>query len=193
MNNQETTNILLVGVGGQGIILASKIISRVAMERGLDVKMSEIHGMSQRGGSVSTQVRMGSSVSSPLIEKGQADYIMASELLEAWRWLPYLKDGGAVVVSTQSINPMPVIIGKQEYPQNLSERIKEGAGKAVLLDAYKAAVSVGQPKAANVVLVGALFKEMGIPEEEGQKALEAEVKPRFLEVNKKAFAKGYGQ
>ena len=191
MNNREVTSILLVGVGGQGMILASKILSQVALQRGLDVKLSEIHGMAQRGGSVVTQVRMGPQVHSPLVEKGQADFIMASEQLEAWRWLPFLKDGGTVLLSTQIINPMPVIIGSQEYPKKISERVKNAAGKSVAMDAFRMAVEAGQPRAANVVLLGALLKEMGVSEEEGLAALSAVIPERFLEENRKAFASGY--
>lgn len=191
MNNQEVTSILLVGVGGQGMVLAGKILSRVAMERGLDVKLSEIHGMAQRGGSVVTQVRMGSTVHSPLVEKGQADFIMASEQLEAWRWLPYLKEGGTVILSTQVINPMPVIIGSLDYPQNIVNRIKEGVSRAIAMDAFPMAVAAGQPRAANVVLLGALLREMGVEEEEGLAALAAVIPERFLEENRKAFISGF--
>jgi indolepyruvate ferredoxin oxidoreductase, beta subunit len=191
MNNQEVTSILLVGVGGQGMILASKILSQVAMQRGLDVKLSEIHGMAQRGGSVVTQVRMGPVVHSPLVEKGQADYIMASEQLEAWRWLPFLKEGGTVVLSTQTINPMPVIIGSQAYPQNIVERVRQAAGRAVAMDAFRMAVAANQPRAANVVLLGALLREMEVSEEEGLAALAAVIPERFLEENRQAFSSGY--
>ena len=186
-------NILIVGVGGQGTLLASRILGSFAHMEGKECKLSEVHGMSQRGGSVVTHVRIGDRVFSPLVSEGEADIVLAFEKLEALRWRHYLKKDGLLIVNDQEIMPMPVIIGKQDYPENLSERIKAAAGKSVLLNAYKIAVSVGQPKAANVVLVGSLFKEMGISPEEGLKALEAEVKPRFLEDNKKAFAKGYGQ
>ncbi len=173
------------------MILASKILSQVAMTRGLDVKLSEIHGMAQRGGSVVTQVRMGPAVSSPLVEKGQADYIMASEQLEAWRWLPYLKEGGSVILSTQTINPMPVIIGSQDYPLGITSRIKKAAGRAVAMDAFRMAVAAGQPRAANVVLLGALLKEMGISEDEGLQALTVVIPERFLKENREAFVSGY--
>ena len=173
------------------MILASKILARVAMERGLDVKLSEIHGMAQRGGSVVTQVRLGPAVNSPLVEKGQADFIMASEQLEAWRWLPFLKKGGTVVLSTQTINPMPVIIGSQKYPQNIAQRVEKAAGRSIAMNAFKMAVAAGQPRAANVVLLGALLREMGIGEEEGLAALTAVIPERFLEENRKAFASGY--
>lgn len=193
MHNEVVTNILLVGVGGQGMVLASKILSQVAMERGLDVKLSEIHGMAQRGGSVVTQVRMGPVVNSPLVEKGQADYIMASEQLEAWRWLPYLKEGGTVVLSTQTINPMPVIIGSQEYPSLIAARVEQAAGRSVAMDAFTLAVEAGQPRAANVVLLGAMLREMGISREEGLAALKAVIPERFLKENQKAFGRGYHQ
>lgn len=191
MHNEVVTSILLVGVGGQGMVLASKVLSQVAVKRGLDVKLSEIHGMAQRGGSVVTQVRMGPAVSSPLVEKGQADYIMASEQLEAWRWLPYLKKGGTVILSTQTINPMPVIIGSQKYPENIAAKVKQAAGRSVAMDAFGMAVAAGQPRAANVVLLGALLREMGIGEEEGLEALAAVIPERFLKENQDAFGRGY--
>ncbi|HHX77652.1 MAG TPA: indolepyruvate oxidoreductase subunit beta [Firmicutes bacterium] len=188
---QAVLNILLAGVGGQGIILAGKLLARVGITLGLDVKMSEIHGMAQRGGSVVTEIRMGPQVNSPLVERGQADFIMALEQLEAWRLIPYLKKGGTVVVSTQVLKPLPVITGKQEYPAGLAAKLSRAAGKAIILDAYGLAVAAGEPRAANVVLLGALLREMGVGEEEGLAALEAVVPARYLEKNKTAFLKGY--
>jgi indolepyruvate ferredoxin oxidoreductase, beta subunit len=138
-------------------------------------------------------VRMGPAVSSPLVEKGQADYIMASEQLEAWRWLPYLKQGGTVVLSTQTINPMPVIIGSQKYPLGIAAKVQESSGRSVAMDAFGMAVQAGQPRAANVVLLGALLREMGISEEEGSAALMAVIPERFLKENQAAFAMGYSQ
>jgi indolepyruvate ferredoxin oxidoreductase, beta subunit len=193
----KTTSILMGGVGGQGIILASKILSQVIQSHGLDLKLSEIHGMAQRGGSVLTHVRFGEEVYSPLIEAGQADYVVASEKLEAWRWLPFLRPGGTMVVSTQEIKPMPVIIGAQKYPGGIEDKLAALAvdggpvGKLFALNALEVARSCGQPKAANVVLTGVLALTLDFPLESWLKALEEVVPSRFLETNRKAFMAGY--
>lgn len=184
-------SILLVGVGGQGTILASKILTDVAMRQGYDVKMTEIHGMAQRGGSVVTQVRMGEKVHSPLIEPGQADYIVAFEQLEALRWMHFLNDTGTVIVSTQRINPMTVIIGAAEYPSDALEQIKAGAPNMVQLNALEIAKQLGNMRVVNVVLLGAMAKQMDIPKEDWLAALEATVPARFLELNCQAFQAGY--
>lgn len=194
---KTTTSILMGGVGGQGIILASKIISHVVQAHGLDLKLSEIHGMAQRGGSVLTLVRFGEEVHSPLIEAGQADYIMASEKLEAWRWLPFLRPGGTLVYSTQEIKPVPVIIGAQKYPDGINEKLASLAGAdgpiGILrgVNALDVARDCGQPKAANVVLTGVLAKTLPFPLESWLDALEGTVPARFLEENKKAFLAGF--
>lgn len=186
-----TVSILLVGVGGQGTILASKILTDVAMRQGYDVKMTEIHGMAQRGGSVVTQVRMGEKVHSPLIEPGQADYIVAFEQLEALRWMHFLNETGTVVVNTQRIMPMTVIIGAAEYPGDALEQIKAGAPNMVQLDALEIAKQLGNMRVVNVVLLGAMAKQMDIPKEDWLAALEATVPARFLELNRQAFQAGY--
>jgi indolepyruvate ferredoxin oxidoreductase beta subunit len=185
------------GVGGQGIILASKILSNVIQAHGLDLKLSEIHGMAQRGGSVLTHVRFGEEVHSPLIEAGQADYIMASEKLEAWRWLPFLRSGGTMIVNTQEIKPVPVIIGAQKYPEGLKEKLEAQTapngpiGALYTINALDVARSCGQPKAANVVLTGILAKTLDFPLQSYLNALDEVVPARFLEQNKNAFMAGY--
>lgn len=184
-------NILLVGVGGQGTILASKILAQVALSQGLDVKMSEVHGMAQRGGSVVTQVKMGDKVHSPLVEKGEADFIVAFEQLEALRWLPYLKKDGRFVVNTQKIEPMPVIIGLQKYPEDIQGELSRNCSNLVAIDALALAEQLGNVKAANVVLLGRLAKAMEMGEEIWVEALKQVVPARFLELNQKAFSMGY--
>jgi len=184
-------DILLVGVGGQGTILASKVLCAAAKSAGYDIKMSEIHGMAQRGGSVVTQVRLGEKVHSPLIEEGKAGVILAFEQLEALRWLPYLKKGGTIIVNKQTIAPVPVLAGLAEYPANVLEYIERKAPGSLVVDALDKAVACGNARAANVVLLGAMARRMPIAREMWEQALEATVPPKFLDVNKKAFAAGY--
>ncbi|MBQ1242855.1 MAG: indolepyruvate oxidoreductase subunit beta, partial [Clostridia bacterium] len=148
----KTTNIMIVGVGGQGTLLASKLLGRLLLKRGYDVKVSEVHGMSQRGGSVVTYVRYGEKVYSPVVDKGEADVIISFEMLEAARWVEYLKKGGTIVTNTQQINPMPVIIGAAEYPQNLAEKIAEKGINIEAFDALSLAEEAGTSKAVNLVL-----------------------------------------
>lgn len=188
---KASVSILLVGVGGQGTILASRIITDVALRQGYDVKMTEIHGMAQRGGSVVTQVRMGEKIHSPLIEPGQADYIVAFEQLEALRWLHFLNDKGTIIVNTQRINPMTVITGAAEYPNDALEQIEARAPKMVQLNALEVAEQLGNMRVVNVVLLGAMAKQMVIPQADWLAALEATVPARFLELNLKAFQAGY--
>ncbi len=185
----KTQNIMIVGVGGQGTLLASRVLGRLFMDAGYDVKVSEVHGMSQRGGSVVTYVRYGDGVASPIIDAGQADYIISFELLEAARYLPFLKKGGKIVTSTQTITPMPVITGAMEYPADLAKKLQEKA-EVTAIDALALAEQAGSPKAANVVLMGKLSAMTDIPEEVWNKALEQTVPAKFLELNKKAFALG---
>ena len=186
----ETKNIMIVGVGGQGSLLASKLLGRLLLSRDYDIKVSEVHGMSQRGGSVVTYVRFGDKVYSPIIDQGQADFIVSFELLEAARWTAYLKPGGKIITNTQKINPMPVIIGAAEYPENLVEKMR-GAGLDVdAIDALALAEEAGSSKAVNLVLMGRLSRYFDIPAEDWLTAIEASVPPKFLELNKKAFALG---
>ena len=186
----ETKNIMIVGVGGQGSLLASKMLGYLLLSEGYDVKVSEVHGMSQRGGSVVTYVRYGSKVASPVIDKGEADYIVSFELLEAARWLPFLKADGQIVTNIQQIDPMPVITGAATYPENLVEKLKASGAKVDALDCVKLAEEAGSVKAVNLVLMGRLSHYFDLPEAAWMKALEANVPPKFLELNKKAFALG---
>ena len=187
----ETKNIMIVGVGGQGTLLASKMLGYVLLEQGYDVKVSEVHGMSQRGGSVVTYVRYGDKVYSPVIDEGEADVILAFEQLEAARWLSFLKPGGQIIVNTQKTEPMPVIIGAAEYPEGLIEKMQAAGAKVDARDFLAMAEEAGSSKAVNIALMGCLSTYFtDISEDVWQKALEANVPPKFLELNKKAFALG---
>ena len=182
-------NIMIVGVGGQGTLLASRILGNVIIGQGFDVKVSEVHGMSQRGGSVVTYVKYGESVSAPIIDNGEADVILAFERLEAMRALPYLKEGGTIIVNDRAIDPMPVITGAAEYPDGIIDDLKKAAN-VISVDALEKAAQAGSIKAVNVVLLGILSNSFDFPEEKWIEALEASVPERFLELNKKAFALG---
>lgn len=188
---KENKNILLVGVGGQGTILASKILTSGLIKAGYDVKMSEIHGMSQRGGSVSTQVRYGEKVMSPIVGKGSADVIVAFEEMEALRWIDHLKVGGKMVINDFRIQPVPVNLGKAEYPDDIIGHLKT----VCEVQAFKAAEiakELGNPKTMNIVLLGALIKSIGgLDDIDWDKEIEENVKPKFVEINKKAFHTGY--
>jgi indolepyruvate ferredoxin oxidoreductase beta subunit len=186
----STKNVMIVGVGGQGSLLASKLLGRLLLDEGYDVKVSEVHGMSQRGGSVVTYVRYGEHVYSPVIDKGEADVIVSFELLEAARWLPFLKKDGTVVTNIQQIDPMPVITGAMEYPGELVEKMKKSGAKVDALDCLKLAEEAGSSKAVNIVLMGRLSHYFDMPEEAWMKAMEAIVPAKFLEMNKKAFELG---
>ena len=186
----ETKNMMIVGVGGQGTLLASKLLGRLLLSKGFDVKVSEVHGMSQRGGSVVTYVRWGDKVYSPIIDKGQADVILSFELLEAARWTEYLKPGGRIITNTQQINPMPVITGAASYPEHLEEKISALGIDLDAFDALTLAEQAGSSKAVNIVLMGRLSKWFDFTEEEWMDALEQSVPPKFLELNKKAFDLG---
>lgn len=188
----ESYNIMIVGVGGQGTLLASRLAGAVAIDSGYDVKVSEVHGMSQRGGSVVTYVRLGETVYSPLITKGGADIILAFELLEAARWLPYLKPGGKLIVNTQQMDPMPVVIGAAEYPEGLEEALQDRCADVELLDALSLAVESGTAKAVNVVLIGAMARHLPFAREDWQEAIRQIVPEKFRAVNLTAFDKGYG-
>lgn len=187
------SNILIVGVGGQGTLLASVLLGNLALDKGYDVKLSEVHGMAQRGGSVVTHVKISEDiVNSPLIEQGDADIIIAFEELEAYRWLPYLKKGGTMYVNTQQILPMPVIMGQAEYPDNIMETLEKQAGKVKAFDALEIAERCGSIKAVNVVLLGAASRDLPFDEAAWVKVIEENVKPKFVELNKNAFEEGRG-
>ena len=186
----KTQNVMIVGVGGQGSLLASKLLGRLLLNKGYDIKVSEVHGMSQRGGSVVTYVRFGDKVYSPVIDKGQAEFIVSFELLEAARWTEYLKPGGKIITNTQKINPMPVIIGAAEYPEDLEGKMKAAGIDLDTLDALTLAEQAGSSKAVNLVLMGRLSKYFDFTEEEWLQAIEASVPAKFLEMNKNAFKLG---
>ena len=188
MNN---LNIMIVGVGGQGTLLASKILGNVAMKKNYDVKVSEVHGMAQRGGSVVTYVKFADKVYSPIIEKGEADIILAFEELEALRWIDYLKENGKIIINQQVINPMPVIIGKAKYPENIVEKIKAAVNNTVAVDALPIAKECGNIKALNVVLLGLLAKSTSIEKDIWIEAIREVVPQKFLDVNLNAFEAGY--
>lgn len=186
----KTTSIMIVGVGGQGSLLASRLLGNLFVNAGHDVKVSEVHGMSQRGGSVVTYVRFGEKVYSPVIDKGQADFIVSFELLEAARWTEYLKPGGKLITNTQQINPMPVIIGSTEYPASLVEKMQNAGIDLDAIDALSLAEQAGTSKAVNLVLMGRLSKYFDFSKEEWLQTIEGCVPAKFLEINKKAFSLG---
>jgi indolepyruvate ferredoxin oxidoreductase, beta subunit len=186
----KVTNIMIVGVGGQGSLLASKLLGKVLLDRGYDVKVSEVHGMSQRGGSVVTYVRFGNKVYSPIVDKGEADFIVSFELLEAARYVEYLSPEGRIVTNTQQIDPMPVITGVAKYPENLVEKLQKLGVNVDAMDCLSIAEQAGTAKAVNIVLMGHLSKYFDFPESEWLTALEKMVPAKFLDVNKKAFALG---
>lgn len=184
-------SVLIVGVGGQGTLLASRLLGSAMMDLGYDVKVSEVHGMSQRGGSVETYVRYGDKVYSPVINQGEADIVLAFEQLEAARFLPFLKKGGVVVTNTQQIDPMPVVTGTAQYPQGLLDQIRAQGAGLLAIDAPSLAEQAGSVKAVNVVLIGAMAKSLGTEKEIWLKTIEKTVPPKFVEMNKRAFELGY--
>ena len=188
MNN--TKNIMIVGVGGQGSLLASKLLGKLLSNEGYDVKVSEVHGMSQRGGSVVTYVRYGDKVYSPIIDKGEADFIVSFEKLEALRYASYLKKGGKIIVNTQQIDPMPVITGAAEYPTDCLENLAALGVDVDAIDALTPALEAGSSKATNIVLMGRLSKSLDIDKEKWLTALRESVAPKFVEMNVKAFELG---
>ncbi len=185
----ETKSVLLVGVGGQGTILASKILSAGLVEAGYDVKMSEIHGMAQRGGSVSTQVRYGYEVFSPIIGRGEADVLVSFEAMEALRWLEYLKPNGKVVVNDYKIPSAPILMGKEDYPEGVIDIIKSKSNTSVI-NAANIAEELGNMKVMNIVLLGALVKAMDLSDIDWEKAIKDNVKEKFVDINLKAFQRG---
>lgn len=186
----ETKNIIIVGVGGQGSLLASKLLGHLLLSEGYDVKVSEVHGMSQRGGSVITYVRFGDKVYSPVVDKGAADFIVSFEILETARWLSYLKPNGQIVTNTQKIDPMPVITGAAIYPENLIEKMRAKGFKVDAIDCLSLARKAGSQKAVNIVLLGRLSHYFKIPQESWEAALKACVPEKFLDLNRKAFELG---
>lgn len=187
----DTKNVMIVGVGGQGSLLASKLLGALLTDEGYDVKVSEVHGMSQRGGSVVTYVRFGEKVYSPIITAGEADFIVSFEKLEAARHAACLKKGGTIVVNTQTIDPMPIITGDAEYPQGVLDELSSKGVNVDSIDALSLATKAGNAKSVNIVLMGRLAKYFEMPMEKWLSAIEKCVKPQFVEVNKAAFALGY--
>ncbi|MEN6328483.1 MAG: indolepyruvate oxidoreductase subunit beta [Syntrophomonas sp.] len=187
---EQVRNILIVGVGGQGTLLTSRIIAQVAVQMGYDVKVSEVHGMAQRGGSVVSQVRYGDKIYSPIIKKGNADIILAFEKIEAARWLDYLKPDGMVIINNERVDPLPVMSGKVKYPDNIDKKVAAAIKNTSIVDASRIAVECGNIRAANVVLVGMLSEAIGLPEDEVEKAIRAIVPAKALEVNLKAYQAG---
>lgn len=186
-----TKNILIVGVGGQGTLLASKVMGKVFLDSGYDVKVSEVHGMSQRGGSVVTYVRYGEKVNSPIIDKGGADIILAFEELEALRALPFLKKDGKIIVNTQNIDPMPVITGAAKYPEHIVDSLKNTGADVTAVDALDLAIKSGNMKSVNVVLIGVMARNTAINESVWKETIKNTVPEKFLEANLKAFELGY--
>lgn len=187
----NTKSVMIVGVGGQGSLLASKLLGRLLVDEGYDVKVSEVHGMSQRGGSVVTYVRFGDKVYSPIVTEGEADIIISFEKLEAARYAKYLKKDGRIVVNTQQIDPMPVIIGAAQYPTDVLDELAAKGVAMDVLDALTLAETAGSAKAVNIVLMGKAAKYFDIPYERWIAAIENTVAPKFVEMNKKAFEFGY--
>ena len=186
----DTKNILLVGVGGQGTILVGKILSQALIDARFDVKMSEIHGMSQRGGSVSTEVIFGDKVFSPIMRPGSADFLIAFEIMEALRWLVYLNPMGKVVVNDYKIPSAPILMGKADYPENALQTLQEKADVTVINGA-EIAKQLGNPRTMNIVLLGALAKRLALKEIDWESAIRKEVKDSFIDINLKAFQVGF--
>ncbi len=188
-SNREVTNIVICGIGGQGIILASNVLCRAAYNQGFDVKKSEVHGMAQRGGSVITHVRFGSKIYSPLIEEGTAHYMLAFEKLEGLRYLHYLKKNGKIIVNNRAIPPMSVLTGESRYPDDIALKL-EKAGKVYLTDAGHKACELGNERVVNTVLLGALARFLKFESEAWQNALQENIKVRHLDLNLRAFDAG---
>ena len=189
----SVTNIVIAGVGGQGSILASRLLGRIAINSGFDIKVSEVHGMSQRGGSVITYVRYGEKVYAPLVEEGEADYLIAFEQLEAARWLHMLKNDGIIVMSSQQIDPAPVLSGNAEYPSGISEKLKSTGVKVYEIDAFGIAKELGFVRASNVVILGAFTAVAKLPFDMCKESLESVLASRYVEQNLEAFQRGYNE
>lgn len=190
----DITSIVIAGVGGQGTLLASRIIGGAAIRQGYDVKVSEVHGMSQRGGSVITFVRYSEkTVYSPIADPGCADLVLAFETLEAYRCLPFLKKNGRMIINTQTIDPMPVIIGAAAFPQDIAEKLRKYDLQVETLDANALALQAGSSRAVNVVLIGRMAASLSIPKEVWLEVLRETVKPAFLDINLRAFELGFNQ
>ena len=183
-------NIMIVGVGGQGTLLTSRILGKLAINAGYDVKLSEVHGMAQRGGSVVTYVRYGEKVAEPIVEEGQVDVLIAFERLEALRYLHFLKKDGVVIVNDWRIDPITVVTGAAVYPENIIETLK-AARKTIVVEATAKAKQMGVPKAFNIIVLGAAAKHLGFDREDWLRVIETTVPPKTVDVNKQAFEAGY--
>ena len=186
----ETKNIMIVGVGGQGTLLTSRILGSIMLTAGYDVKLSEVHGMAQRGGSVVTFVRYGEKVAEPIVEEGQADVLIAFERLEAMRYVQYLKEDGVLIVNDQRIDPMPVGTGAAQYPENIIENLSKKY-KVYSIDAQSEALKMGNPKVFNIIVLGMAAKHMNFTKEEWLDVIEKTVPPKTIDINKQAFIKGF--
>ncbi len=186
----ETKNIMIVGVGGQGTLLTSRILGGIMTDAGYDVKLSEVHGMAQRGGSVVTFVRYGDVVREPIVEEGQADLLISFERLEALRYVQYLKKDGVIVINDQRIDPMPVVTGAAVYPDNIIENLKKDY-KVYSVNAMEEAAKLGNPKVFNSIVLGLAAKYMDFSKEQWLKIIEQKVPPKTVEINQKAFLKGF--
>lgn len=186
----NTKNIMIVGVGGQGTLLTSRILGAITMTGGYDVKLSEVHGMAQRGGSVVTFVRYGESVAEPIVEEGQADILIAFERLEALRYAHYLKPDGAIIVNDTRIDPMSVVIGAAEYPEDIIGTLRE-KHRVVAVDATKMAVVLGNPRVFNSIILGLAARYMEFSKEQWLDVIANTVPPKTVEINKNAFLAGY--
>ncbi len=187
---KQTKNIMIVGVGGQGTLLTSRILGGITVDAGYDVKLSEVHGMAQRGGSVVTFVRYGEKVAEPIVEEGQADVLIAFEMLEALRYAHFLKKDGAIVVNEHRIDPITVVTGAASYPENIIENL-EKEYKVFKLNAMDEALKLGNSKVFNIIVLGVAAKQMDFSKEAWLKVIEKTVPPKTVEINKKAFLLGF--
>ncbi len=186
----QTKNIMIVGVGGQGTLLTSRILGKLMIDAGFDVKLSEVHGMAQRGGSVVTFVRYGEKVYEPIVEEGTADLLIAFERLEAKRYEQFLKDDGVIVLNDVRIDPMPVVTGAMKYPENIVEGLKENH-TVFSVDAKAEAIKMGNARVFNLIVLGLAAKHLDFSVEAWLKVIEETVPPKTVELNKKAFLYGY--
>lgn len=186
----ETKNIMIVGVGGQGTLLTSRILGGITVEAGYDVKLSEVHGMAQRGGSVVTYVRYGEKVTEPIVEEGQADVLIAFEKLEALRYAHFLKKDGVIIVNDQKIDPMPVVTGGAKYPEGIIEHLSEKY-KVISVDAQKEALELGNSRVFNVIILGVAASKMDFEKEQWIEVIKKKVPPKTIDINVKAFERGY--
>lgn len=186
----ETKNIMIVGVGGQGTLLTSRILGGITIEAGYDVKLSEVHGMAQRGGSVVTYVRYGKKVAEPIVEEGQADVLIAFERLEALRYAHFLKKDGAIVVNDHRIDPMPVVTGAAQYPENIVEEL-EKKYRVYKVNAMEEALKLGNSKVFNIIVLGVAARHMDFTKDAWLNVIEKTVPPKTVEINKKAFLLGF--